>query len=72
MKKSKLVFLSALLVCAFALASCGTTGEKAKEEAKKECKHDHEKEHKCDSAKMDSCKQAKKDTTECEHKHAEN
>lgn len=72
MKKSKLIIISALMICAYAFASCGTAGEKAKEEAKSECKHDHDKEHKCDSVKMDSCKHAQKDTTNCDHKKAEN
>ena len=43
MKTSKLLFMSVMLFGALTLASCGSSGEKAKtEEAKVECTHDHE------------------------------
>ena len=51
MKTSKLLFMSVMLFGALTLASCGSSGEKAKtEEAKVECTHDHEKEHECEEA----------------------
>lgn len=75
MKKIRTFIVGTLIISAFVLASCGTSGDKAKTE----CKHQHDKEHKCDKVKMDSCAQAKMDTCkheetkahECEHKKAE-
>ncbi len=66
MKTSKLLFMSVMLFGALTLASCGSSGEKAKtEEAKVECTHDHEKDHECDEAKKDSCTHEKTGDHEC-------
>lgn len=68
MKKLHLILMSSLLVFAIAFASCGSTGEKAKnEEAKTECAN--KKDHECDSVKQDSCKTAKAEDHECDHDH---
>ena len=50
MKKSRILMVSALMAFAFAFASCGSTGEKAKEEVNSE------------QAAKDSCDQVAKDT----------
>jgi hypothetical protein len=70
MKKSKLFFISALMVFAIAFAACGTTGAKDKaEKAEVEC--NKEEKHECNKEKQDSCKTAKAEDHECDHEHEE-
>lgn len=60
MKKSRILMVSALMAFAFAFASCGSAGEKAKvEKAEVECEH----------AAKDTCEHAAKDT--CDHAKTE-
>ncbi|PKP35778.1 MAG: hypothetical protein CVT98_10010 [Bacteroidetes bacterium HGW-Bacteroidetes-15] len=62
MKRFQSLLISSIFVFALAFASCGSTGEKAKEEAKTECNDETKKEHECEKAKKDSCASAKQDT----------
>ncbi len=78
MKKSKLLVICMLLVSAFIVASCGSTGEKAQEEkAEVECNHEKADSTDCPEAKTEDhdCATAKTDEHEhgedCDHDHAE-
>ncbi|MFP4556983.1 MAG: hypothetical protein ACLFNU_08950 [Bacteroidales bacterium] len=78
MKKSKLFVFGMLLVSAFILASCGSTGEKVEEEKTEvECNHEKADSVDCPSAKAEDhdCPTAKSDKHEhdedCDHEHDE-